>query len=252
MTVLVTAASEHGATAELAAWIGAGLAANGVDAEVRKLEEIDDLERYGAFVVGSAVYLGQWLKPARNFVDAHVGESRQQADMVVQYRADRRQPAAARRPERDAGWAGRATGRDDACTRPQAVRRQARQEQPELVREGRRALCACERGRLPRPRCGRRVGGDDRARAPAELTAVLRSAIPKPVQGSRTPSAWFRRRANDRVEAAIAPRADRTKSLDSGLYLVVAHALGGKECMRRREQGNPGRKVDDVALDPPP
>ena len=74
MTVLVTAASEHGATAELAAWIGAGLAANGVDAEVRKLEEIDDLERYGAFVVGSAVYLGQWLKPARNFVDAHVGD----------------------------------------------------------------------------------------------------------------------------------------------------------------------------------
>jgi menaquinone-dependent protoporphyrinogen oxidase len=74
MTVLVTAASKHGATAELAAWIGAGLAASGVDAEVRKLEEIDDLERYDAFVVGSAVYLGQWLKAARCFVDDHGGE----------------------------------------------------------------------------------------------------------------------------------------------------------------------------------
>jgi len=74
MKVLVTAASEHGATTELAAWIGAGLAANGVDAEVRKLEEIDDLDRYGAFVVGSAIYLGQWLKPARTFVEAHAGD----------------------------------------------------------------------------------------------------------------------------------------------------------------------------------
>ena len=74
MTVLVAAASEHGATAELAAWIGAGLAARGVDAEVRNVEDVDDLEHYDAFVVGSAVYLGQWLKPARSFVDANAGE----------------------------------------------------------------------------------------------------------------------------------------------------------------------------------
>ena len=74
MTVLVAAASEHGATAEIAAWIGAGLAANGVDVDVRKLEEVDDVERYNAFVLGSAVYLGQWLKTARNFVDDHADD----------------------------------------------------------------------------------------------------------------------------------------------------------------------------------
>jgi menaquinone-dependent protoporphyrinogen oxidase len=74
MKVLVTAASEHGATAELAAWIGAALAANGIDADVRKLEDVDDLELYDAFVVGSALYLGQWLKPARSFVDAHASD----------------------------------------------------------------------------------------------------------------------------------------------------------------------------------
>jgi menaquinone-dependent protoporphyrinogen oxidase len=74
MAVLVAAASEHGATAEIAAWIGADLAANGLDVDVRKLDEVEDVERYDAFVLGSAVYLGQWLKAARSFVDAHAGD----------------------------------------------------------------------------------------------------------------------------------------------------------------------------------
>ena len=74
MTVLVTAASEHGATEEIAAWIGAGLAAHGVDVDVRKLDEVDDVERYDAFVLGSAVYLGQWLKQACSFVDDHADD----------------------------------------------------------------------------------------------------------------------------------------------------------------------------------
>jgi menaquinone-dependent protoporphyrinogen oxidase len=74
MTVLVAAASEHGATAEIAAWIGAGLAANGVDVDVRRVDAVDDVARYDAFVLGSAVYLGQWLKTARRFVDDHAGD----------------------------------------------------------------------------------------------------------------------------------------------------------------------------------
>jgi hypothetical protein len=59
MTVLVAAASQYGATTEIAAWIGAGLVANGVDVDVRKLNEVDDTERYDAFVLGSAVCLEQ-------------------------------------------------------------------------------------------------------------------------------------------------------------------------------------------------
>jgi menaquinone-dependent protoporphyrinogen oxidase len=74
MTVLVAAASEHGGTAEIAAWIGADLAANGVDVDVRRLDEVDDIARYDAFVLGSGVYFGQWLKGARRFVDDHAGE----------------------------------------------------------------------------------------------------------------------------------------------------------------------------------
>lgn len=74
MTVLVAAASKHGATAEIAARIGAYLADHGVAVEVKDLEHVHDLGKYDAFVLGSGVYLGQWLKPARTFVDAHADE----------------------------------------------------------------------------------------------------------------------------------------------------------------------------------
>jgi menaquinone-dependent protoporphyrinogen oxidase len=74
MTVLVAAASGHGSTAEIAAWIGAELAENGLEVEVRDLGEVTDLERYDALVLGSGVYLGQWLRTARSFLDEHATE----------------------------------------------------------------------------------------------------------------------------------------------------------------------------------
>jgi len=74
MTVLVAAASKHGATQEIAGRIGATLAEHGVGVEVRELGDVDDLRRYDAFVVGSGIYLGNWLKEARRFVDAHAAE----------------------------------------------------------------------------------------------------------------------------------------------------------------------------------
>jgi menaquinone-dependent protoporphyrinogen oxidase len=74
MTVLVTAASKHGATEEIAERIGADLAARGVHVEVKKLADVDDLGRYSAVVLGSAVYLGTWLRPARAYLDTHAAE----------------------------------------------------------------------------------------------------------------------------------------------------------------------------------
>jgi menaquinone-dependent protoporphyrinogen oxidase len=74
MTVLVAAASQHGATAEIAAWIGARLASNGIDVDVRELDDVDDVARYDAFVLGSGVQFGQWHKGARSFVDDHAEE----------------------------------------------------------------------------------------------------------------------------------------------------------------------------------
>jgi menaquinone-dependent protoporphyrinogen oxidase len=74
MTVLVAAASKHGATEEIAARIGADLLERGVTVEVKQLREVDDIGRYDAYVVGSGIYLGTWLKEARRFVDIHAAE----------------------------------------------------------------------------------------------------------------------------------------------------------------------------------
>jgi len=74
MAVLVAAASKHGATEEIAARIGADLVERGVPVAVKKLGDVDDVGRYDAFVVGSGIYLGTWLKEARRFVDAHAAE----------------------------------------------------------------------------------------------------------------------------------------------------------------------------------
>jgi menaquinone-dependent protoporphyrinogen oxidase len=74
MSVLVAAASKHGATREIAARIGARLAELGVDVEVEDLERVTDVGGYDAFVVGSGIYLGNWLKPARRFLDEHAKE----------------------------------------------------------------------------------------------------------------------------------------------------------------------------------
>jgi menaquinone-dependent protoporphyrinogen oxidase len=74
MRVLVTAASKHGATREIAARIGADLAERGLEVDVKRLEEIEDLAPYGACVVGSGIYLGNWLKDARRFLQAHAAE----------------------------------------------------------------------------------------------------------------------------------------------------------------------------------
>ena len=74
MRVLVTAASKYGATAEIAAALGRTLDEQGLDADVVPIEAAADLSRYDAFVLGSGVYAGHWLKPARQLVDDHVDE----------------------------------------------------------------------------------------------------------------------------------------------------------------------------------
>jgi menaquinone-dependent protoporphyrinogen oxidase len=74
MRVLVTAASKHGATNEIAERIGAVLAAHDLEVEVKKPHEVSELGGYEAVVVGSGIYLGRWLKEARCFVDAHAAE----------------------------------------------------------------------------------------------------------------------------------------------------------------------------------
>jgi menaquinone-dependent protoporphyrinogen oxidase len=64
MRALVTAASKHGATAEIAAAIGEGLRRRGLEVAVVPAELAGSVSGYDAVVLGSAVYGGHWLPPA--------------------------------------------------------------------------------------------------------------------------------------------------------------------------------------------
>lgn len=74
MRVLVTAASKHGSTYEIAQAIATELSSEGIEAEARELRAVTTLEGYDAVVLGSAVYIGKWLKEAKDFVATHAEE----------------------------------------------------------------------------------------------------------------------------------------------------------------------------------
>jgi menaquinone-dependent protoporphyrinogen oxidase len=69
--VLVAVASRHGATMDIANAIAHELHAAGLDAHVESFGDGPDVAGYDAFVLGSAVYIGKWLKSARRFVEAN-------------------------------------------------------------------------------------------------------------------------------------------------------------------------------------
>ncbi len=77
MRILVTVASKHQSTLEIGRAIGRALSSAGLLADVRPAEEIDTLTGYDAVVVGSGIYAGNWLGPARDFVERCVGQLRE-------------------------------------------------------------------------------------------------------------------------------------------------------------------------------
>jgi menaquinone-dependent protoporphyrinogen oxidase len=80
--ILVAAASKHGSTHEIAAALAGFLQesaagrASGVTARAVHLEQLPDPTGYDAVVLGSAVYVGRWLEPARHYVTEHSAELR--------------------------------------------------------------------------------------------------------------------------------------------------------------------------------
>jgi len=76
MRVLVTAASRHGATAEIAHAICRAMGDHHVEAELREPRLVGSLDRYDAVILGSGVYYGKWLPEATEFVDRHRAELR--------------------------------------------------------------------------------------------------------------------------------------------------------------------------------
>jgi menaquinone-dependent protoporphyrinogen oxidase len=69
MRILVTAASRHNATAEVAQAIARTLELAEIEVDVRRPEEVGHVSAYDGVVLGSAIYAGHWLKPAKELVE---------------------------------------------------------------------------------------------------------------------------------------------------------------------------------------
>jgi menaquinone-dependent protoporphyrinogen oxidase len=72
--VLVSAASRHGSTAEIARAIGEALAAAGLDAVVLPPDDVATLDGLDAVVLGSGIYMGHWMDAAMDLAERHAGE----------------------------------------------------------------------------------------------------------------------------------------------------------------------------------
>lgn len=73
MKVLVCAASKYGATSEIAQAVADVLAERGCTVTVLSPQKVSAVEEFDAVVLGSAVYMGRWMKPARELAERSAG-----------------------------------------------------------------------------------------------------------------------------------------------------------------------------------
>ena len=69
MKILLTSSSKHGSTDEVAEVIAERLRAAQIDVETKRPEDVDSVEEYDAFVLGSAVYMTKWTPQAVDFTE---------------------------------------------------------------------------------------------------------------------------------------------------------------------------------------
>ena len=69
MKVLVSAASMHGSTSDIAQVIAEVLSGQGLIVTVLEPGEVQSIDDYDAVIIGSAVYVGHWLDSAKDLVN---------------------------------------------------------------------------------------------------------------------------------------------------------------------------------------
>ena len=67
-TVLVVYGSRHGGTRGIAERLGKTMRGEGLDVDVVPADRVTDVGKADAFVVGSGIYMGSWLKEPLDFV----------------------------------------------------------------------------------------------------------------------------------------------------------------------------------------
>ena len=72
--MLVSYASKHGSTAEVAEALAKRLTDKGHSAHRRPADAAEDLTSYDAVVLGSGVYAGYWLKPVRQLAEERAAD----------------------------------------------------------------------------------------------------------------------------------------------------------------------------------
>jgi len=72
--VLVTYASKHGATAEIAATVAEKLREYDLEVDCVPVSRVSSLQDYRAVVIGSALYFNRWRGDAARFVRHHAAE----------------------------------------------------------------------------------------------------------------------------------------------------------------------------------
>lgn len=71
MKILVTYATRHGATRGIAQRIAQTLERSELEVTLQPVEQATAVDDYDAFVIGSAAYMGHWMKEATQFVERH-------------------------------------------------------------------------------------------------------------------------------------------------------------------------------------
>ena len=69
MKILLTSSSRHGSTDEVAAVIAERLQAAKIDVDIKRPEDVDVVDGYDAFILGSAVYMTKWTPEAVDFTE---------------------------------------------------------------------------------------------------------------------------------------------------------------------------------------
>ena len=73
-SILVSAASRHGSTREIAQAIAESLRSAGLTVDVVDPDRVGSVEAYDAVVLGSGIYAGRWLEAARRLTERHRAE----------------------------------------------------------------------------------------------------------------------------------------------------------------------------------
>jgi menaquinone-dependent protoporphyrinogen oxidase len=69
--ILIAYASKHGATSSISAKIADVLCLEGFQVDLKLARKVKDISEYDAVIIGSPIYIGQWLRGAKQFLNKY-------------------------------------------------------------------------------------------------------------------------------------------------------------------------------------